>query len=102
MTRTIPARTIFTCDACQREDPPRRMEGKMHLYRHGLDHQGTPVGPGGQRLELCDACCMALEGHLPSFITQQHKLFKHECERCQASGMEPDSSGPCLDCQGAS
>lgn len=58
-TRTIPAKTVTTCDRCDRQcgdDVPRQMEGVIKLEGHALDYLGSPAANASSRFELCDDC----------------------------------------------
>lgn len=75
-TRMIPAKRIFICDGCKREEQRRVMDCEVTFERAGLDYQGSPVGPGGQSWELCDECCMTIEGALLIEIAKLNRVKK--------------------------
>jgi hypothetical protein len=54
--KTIPARTVVTCDACGRDDQPHKQEGHLTLRRHALDMYGDPCANGTVEVDLCDHC----------------------------------------------
>lgn len=63
MKQIIPAKEILTCDICKytQDVVSFRTSSAVDLKRDGLDYQGCPVGPGGLKYDLCDACGGALE-----------------------------------------
>lgn len=73
-TRTIPAKTIFTCDGCKTDDARRVMGGKLKVERGGTDYQGCVVGDASSSWELCDRCIMKFE----TWCTAEIKKMRNE------------------------
>ena len=57
-TKTIPAKTVVTCDVCnvERSRGNGRLEAKLTLKRHALDMHGEPAADGTISFDLCDGC----------------------------------------------
>lgn len=74
-TKTIPSRIETTCDRCavlctkDLGTGRRVMSGVVDLFRHGLDYSGSPCGPGGFKIELCDKCIMEAEDLIHKFVS---------------------------------
>ena len=62
-TKTIPARTVITCDSCGAECTPqnRRQGGGVILKADALDMQGHAVADATQEYDLCDRCRFSVE-----------------------------------------
>jgi hypothetical protein len=56
MQKTIPARTIITCDICGKENPRRKKKATVKVRRDGLDMYGDPCCDASYSLDLCDDC----------------------------------------------
>lgn len=54
----VPAHEIVTCEICKVEctRANRRQSRRLIVDCAGLDYQGSPVGPVGFQLDLCDYC----------------------------------------------
>lgn len=61
-TKTIPAQTIKTCDACGvvMDGRNSRQDGALTLKAHALDMQGSPCADATRKLDLCDVCLYAV------------------------------------------
>lgn len=46
------------------------MDGMVKVLRHGLDYQGSPVGPGNSQWEVCDECVIKLENVISKEIAK--------------------------------
>ncbi|MGN8062755.1 hypothetical protein ACTJK4_13945 [Ralstonia sp. 22111] len=57
-TKTIPARTITTCDCCGVEMTGKnsRLDGGIKIKENGLDFQGMAVADASRSFDLCDDC----------------------------------------------
>lgn len=57
-TKTIPARTIKTCDRCGVEMAGNncRKDGKVTINENALDFQGMAVASANRSVDLCDTC----------------------------------------------
>jgi hypothetical protein len=68
--RTIPSKTVLTCDRCQQitEDSNHRIGAHLVFEGSGLDFQGIPVCSAGWDKDLCDKCWMEIEGELNQLL----------------------------------
>lgn len=57
-SKTIPAQTIKTCDACHvtLDKQNHRSEGALRIKQHALDMQGFACADASVNLDLCDRC----------------------------------------------
>lgn len=69
MIREIPAQRIRVCDVCGNQSG-HKLSGTINFVRNGLDYLGSPVGPCGSKLDLCDRCTMSFESRLDSWFKE--------------------------------
>lgn len=74
-TKTVPARTIKTCDGCGvvMDSGNSRQEGLLTLKAHALDMQGAPCADATKKLDLCDSCLYAVGKAIDAAIKEQTK-----------------------------
>ena len=72
-TKTIPAKTIMTCDGCGIEctTSNRRKDGGLHIKEDALDYQGHAVADASQKYDLCDKCLTVVVQAIGAAISGQ-------------------------------
>jgi hypothetical protein len=98
-TKTIPAKTEVTCDACGLVTHQsfgkgrRRQEGRLTVKQHGLDMLGDPACDGTVNFDLCDEClnrAVKTVNALFNEIRSGHSL--EVLAACKAHGATPAAS----------
>lgn len=73
--QSIPAQVHIYCDVCSLEckkDTSYVRGGSIVIDFAGLDYQGSPVGPSGQKLnEVCDSCVLAADEAIHQLIKRK-------------------------------
>ena len=73
--KTIPARTIKTCDCCGVEIKATNgcKEAKLTLKQHALDMQGSACADATCILDLCDGCAWTVSEAINKAVAAQPK-----------------------------
>lgn len=72
-TKTIPAKTIKTCDCCGSVMDSRNSvkDGGLVLKAHALDMHGAPCADATRQLDLCDSCLYDVTKAVDAVIAQR-------------------------------